>query len=129
MPGKMIVLVSDLDDGKHGEITVVENPIKAARLLETLLEAGFEQERIRVFSGAEMEMQVTHRPVVALVGSGQPPEDTAPATKDEPPRKAGEEEGDLQETAPRAKAEMLEEAGATPFVKDGARFSTLFRPA
>ncbi len=129
MSGKMIVLVSDLDDARHGEITVVENPIKAARLLETLLEAGFEQERIRVFSGAEMEMQVTHRPVVALVGSDQPQENTAPAAKDEPSHEAGEEEGELQEAAPRAKAEMLEEVGATPFVKDGVKFSTLFRPA
>ena len=45
MSEAVIVVVSDLDDAKHGEINVVENLQKAARLVETLLEAGFDQTR------------------------------------------------------------------------------------
>jgi len=47
---KIIVLVSDRGDSKHGEVSVLDDPQKAERLVETLLEAGFEPERIRVFS-------------------------------------------------------------------------------
>ncbi len=68
MSEQVMVIVADLDDPKHGEINVVESVHKGARLVETLLEAGFDQARIRVFSGAEMDMRVRHRPVVALVG-------------------------------------------------------------
>lgn len=129
MSGRVIVLVSDLDDAKHGEISVMENALKAARLVETLLEAGFDQERIRVFNGAEMEMQISHRPVVALVGSDTPVDGQQPAPEISPaPAEAPEEQEGLEEAAPKAKTE-LEEVAAAPFVKDGVRFSTLFRPA
>lgn len=68
---KIIVLVSDKDDSKHGEISVLDDPQHAERLVETLLEAGFEQERIRVFTGNSSEFQVSHRPVVALTADGE----------------------------------------------------------
>ncbi len=68
---KIIVLVSDGDDSKHGEISVLDDPRKAEQLVETLLEAGFEQERIRVFTGKSGEFQVSHRPVVALTADGE----------------------------------------------------------
>jgi hypothetical protein len=119
MPDTVMVIVSDLDDAKHGEINVVESPQKAARLVETLLEAGFDQARIRVYTGAEMDMRVRHRPVVALV--------TGDETDDAP----GEEE----ETAPRpvsssAKAENHKEAiAAEPYQQNGQKFSAAFRPA
>lgn len=64
---KIIVLVCDKDDSKHGEITIMDDPQKAERLVETLLEAGFEKDRIRVFAGRTSEFQISHRPVVALV--------------------------------------------------------------
>ncbi len=63
----IIVLVSDKDDSKHGEISILDDPQKAERLVETLLEAGFDESRIRVFNGRSSEFQVNHRPVVALV--------------------------------------------------------------
>ncbi len=74
---KIIVLVCDREDSKHGEITILDDPQKAERLVETLLEAGFEQDRIRVFAGRTSEFQISHRPVVALVdgqegGGGKP---------------------------------------------------------
>ena len=125
MSDRTIVVIYDQSDEKRAEISVLENAHKAARLVETLLEAGFEQERIRIFTGAEMEMQVTHRPVVALVGSDAPVESAEKAI-DAPV----ETEAEPEEALPRAKAE-LQEAGvsATPGVKDGVRFSSLFRPA
>ena len=132
MFGKVIVLISDLDDAKHGEISIVENAQKAARLVETLLEAGFEQERIRIFAGAEMEMQVTHRPVVALMGVDID-EDEHGSGRHEPRREREDaptdKTGEPVEVAPQVKAELVEEAAAVPFVKDGVRFSSLFRPA
>lgn len=131
MSDKVIVMVSDLDDGQHGEINVFEESDKAARLIESLLESGFEQERIRVFHGDEMEMHVSHRPVVALVGADQEA-GAAPQAKQD----ASEEESSSEEepelvaaAAPAAKAEIREEVAQTPFVKDGVRFSSLFKPA
>src|SRR3990172_10146117 len=125
MSDRAIVMIYDQDDQKRGEISVVDNAHKAARLVETLLESGFEQERIRIFTGAEMEMQVTHRPVVALVGSDAPVESAEKAI-DAPV----ETEAEPEEALPRAKAE-LQEAGVnvTPGVRDGVRFSSLFRSA
>ncbi len=67
MDETIIVLVSDKDDSKHGEISILDDPQKAERLVETLLEAGFEESRIRVFNGRSSEFAVNHRPVVALV--------------------------------------------------------------
>ncbi len=125
MSDRTIVVIYDQSDDKRAEISVLDNAHKAARLVETLLEAGFEQERIRIFTGAEMEMQVTHRPVVALVGD-EAPEETHDKAIDAPV----EQEAQSEEALPRAKAE-LQEVGAnvTPGVKDGVRFSSLFRPA
>ena len=66
MDETIIVLVSDKDDSKHGEISILDDPQKAERLVETLLEAGFDESRIRVFNGRSSEFEVNHRPVVAL---------------------------------------------------------------
>ena len=82
MTAKVIVLVADRDDPKHGEIVVVDTTAEAERLVETLLEAGFDRERVRVFTGTEMEAQVSQRPKVELVERGldEPaPADDSPA--------------------------------------------------
>lgn len=120
MAAKVIVLVCDRDDPKHGEISVLEDTHKAERLVETLLEAGFEQERIRVFSGAELEMHVTHRPVVSLLGEGIERPETYKESPDghreeEPEAEAGEEEG--------------EHSTVRAYTQGGVRFSSLFRSA
>ena len=70
MTAKVIVLVADRDDPKHGEIVVVDTTAEAERLVETLLDAGFDRERVRVFSGTEMEAHVSQRPKVELVERG-----------------------------------------------------------
>ncbi len=115
MAAKFIVVVSDQDDAKRGEITVTDNPDRAANLVETLLEAGFDQARIRMYSGDQTEMRVTTRPVVALVDERSP----STAAKGTPA---------VEAVAPRETARKASAAKATPFVKDGVRFSSLFRP-
>jgi hypothetical protein len=118
MSDSVMVIVADLDDAKHGEINVVESPQKAARLVETLLEAGFDQGRIRVFSGGEMDMRVRHRPVVAFV------------TGDEATENAQEEAATEQPVASGAKAETRKDAiAAELYQRNGQKFSAAFRPA
>jgi hypothetical protein len=120
MSESVIVVVSDLDDAKHGEINVVESTQKATRLVETLLEAGFDQTRIRVFSGSELDMRVRHRPVVNLLTGDEPAEGQSETARQEekPPVASG------------TKVESRkQEATATPYEQNGVRFSTVFRPA
>lgn len=66
MGGKVILLLADRDDPKRGEIAVLEEVGEAEQTLEALLAAGFERERIRVFLGVEVEVEVSYRPVVSL---------------------------------------------------------------
>ena len=67
MTTKVIVLIADRADPKHGEVAVLDGTAEAERLVETCLEAGYGPERIRVFAGAEIEAQISQRPKVALV--------------------------------------------------------------
>ncbi len=110
MSTKVIVMVSDRDNAKRGEITVADNPRTAAHLVETLLEAGFQQGQIKLYSGDETEMRISSRPIVALVDNSSRP--------------TARESVELDETAEKSADEE-----ATPFVKNGVRFSSLFRPA
>lgn len=66
MVDKFVLVVSDETDERHGEISVLDTAQKAERLVETLLEAGFEQNRIRMFAGSEAEFETVYRPVVSL---------------------------------------------------------------
>ena len=66
MAAKIILLVSDSNDSKFGEIITLDEIPKAESAIEALLEAGLEQERVRVFTGAEINIRVTYRPLVAL---------------------------------------------------------------
>lgn len=91
MTTQFIVLVADRDDPKHGEIVVVDTTAEAERLVETLLDAGFDRERVRVFTGTEMEAQVSQRPKVELVERGldEPaPADDSPAEEEVQPAEA-----------------------------------------
>ena len=130
MSEKVIVLVSDRGDSTHGEVSVLDDPQKAERLVETLLEAGFEPERIRVFAGRASEFEISHRPVVALMAEGE---------EGEPQTQA---EAGVEETAPptdTAEAAAQAEAGAETSEEEAVaagaemaapvRFSSLFRSA
>ena len=71
MTAKVIVFVADRGDQRFGEVNVFDSSGEAERLLETLLEAGCDQQRIHVFSGAEMEARISQRAVVALATGDQ----------------------------------------------------------
>lgn len=129
MPDRVIVMVCDLDDPKHGEINVLESHQKAVSMVETLLEAGFEQERIRIFNGEEMGMQVVHRPVVALVASSAV-RDADPVQVDSRAEETPVEKAPaVTRASSKAKAAVQVEVVAAPFIRNGVRFSTQFRPA
>jgi len=144
MDETIIVLVSDKDDSKHGEISILDDPQKAERLVETLLEAGFDESRIRVFNGRLSEFQISHRPVVALVdGSGEGTRRPAAEAKsregkaEEPADQKERREGKAEVAVAQSRIqeppddEMTEEeeAPATAEVADTVRFSSLFRSA
>ena len=125
MSDKIIVLVSDKGDSKHGEVSVLDDPQKAERLVETLLEAGFEPERIRVFAGRASEFQVSHRPVVALVAEG---EEAEPQARPEAvPVTASADTTPAAEVSAETGEEEAVAAGAE--VASPVRFSSLFRSA
>jgi hypothetical protein len=132
---KVIVMVSDLDDAIHGEINVLEGPDQASRFVETLLESGFERERIRVFVGDEMMMEVHHRPVVQLLGNQRTSKEDLPQQQEEEdaheaPQLEEEEAGAAVTARSRTlKIDEVAAAVAEPFMKNGVRFSTQFRPA
>jgi len=130
---KIIVLVTDRGDSKHGEVSVLDDPQKAERLVETLLEAGFEPERIHVFAGRASEFQVSHRPVVALMAEGEEGEEGEGQAR---PQTAAEEPAPVKampEAAPQAEAatETGEEEAVAADAEMAApvRFSSLFRSA
>ena len=66
MSEDFVLVVSDESDGKHGDISVLETAHEVERLVETLLESGVDQNRIRVIAGAEAEFETIYRPVVSL---------------------------------------------------------------
>jgi hypothetical protein len=66
MSEEFVLVVSDESDGKQGEISVLDTAHETERLVETLLESGIDQNRIRVFAGAEAEFETIYRPVVNL---------------------------------------------------------------
>jgi hypothetical protein len=117
-----LVVVYEQDEDRRGEITIVESPQKAARLVETLLEAGFERDRIRIFTGGEMSMQVTHRPVVALVDDGTTVKQAPSETREASPKGS--------KAAVEAEPALAKAAAKdAPLTRDGVRFSQAFRPA
>ncbi len=117
MSDKFVLVVSDESERKHGEISVLDTAHETERLVETLLDAGFDQERIRVFTGSEAEFATTYRPVVSLA-------DEANQTT-EPVRSASDPvEPEATEIEAETEAEAL---GAHS--GNGSSMSSLFRSA
>lgn len=129
MSDRVIVMVCDLDDPKHGEINVLESHQKAVGMVETLLEAGFEQERIRIFNGQELGMQVAHRPVVALVPASAPASARDPVQADSRTAETPAEAASVVTRSSSKARTTVQVEAAAPFVRNGVRFSTQFRPA
>ena len=117
MSDKFALVVSDESDRKHGEISVLDTAHETERLVETLLEAGFDQERIRVFTGSEAEFVTTSRPVVSFCGEAN--QTTEPARFESNPV-----EPEATEIEAETEAEAL---GAHS--GNGSSVSALFRSA
>jgi hypothetical protein len=90
MTSKVIVFVTDGGDQRFGEVNVFDSSGEAERLLERLLQAGYDWQRIRVFYGGEMEARVSQRPVVALVSVDQ----EEVSESESPDAHAGQKEAD-----------------------------------
>ena len=128
MSSKVIVVVADLDNAAHGEINVLGSLEEAAQLVETLIESGYDQTRVRAFAADEFEIQVYHRPVVALTAAAEAD------TIEQPESPSAGEEADQEEDAPVAGAEpvaslVTAEAAPEPFMRNGVLFSSQFGPA
>lgn len=124
MESQLIIMIVDPDDPKRVEITSVDSTAQAARMVETMLEAGFDQSRIKIFEGNELEMQVAHRPVVSLVTQDEP----GGAYVAPPPATSAEATVDAAEIQ-ADEAAQGEGEDEEPFVQNGVRFSSLFKPA
>lgn len=68
-PPRVIILVTDEGDSSHGEIKEYSDAEEASQAIESLLESGYEQARIRAFTGDESEITVAYRPVVTIAGT------------------------------------------------------------
>ena len=129
MAGKTVVMVLDRDDPSHGDIKMLADGNEAARLAEDLLESGVEVERIRVFDAVELSLKVAHRPVVSL-GTDTGEEfaaeplgsldglETLPSWSTEPQGEV-DAEGEVDLDG--------EVVAAEPHVRNGVRFSSLFK--
>ena len=130
MTNSVMVMIEDTDNAKHGEMKVLSGPEEAARHIESLIESGFEQNRIRAFYADRMEMQISHRPVVALVGGEDAPATESERVSDDDHIESASEEPVLVAAgAASERTEIRKEVAAQPFVRDGVRFSSLFKPA
>lgn len=118
MSDRVMVIVSDLDNANHGEINVVGSISKAASLVETILETGLDQGRIRVFAGSEMEMRVRHKPIVSLVANDEGSESELDDGVDKP---AEASDADAESSK--------QEVTAAPYQLNGVRFANAFRSA
>jgi hypothetical protein len=67
MTGKFLLIVSDDKDGSHAEVAMLDTALEVERRVESLLAAGFDADRIKVFTGGQTGVKVTHQPVVHLV--------------------------------------------------------------
>ena len=119
MSEKFVLVVSDEEDGNHGEISELDTAQETERLVETLLEAGFEQDRIRVFTGSQAEFETVYRPVVNLID-----EANQAAERDRPASDPAEPEA--VEVGAKAKSESVEMHRGDGNARAESRLSSVF---
>ena len=78
MSDKFVLVISDEKDEKYGEVSVLDTAHETELLVETLLEAGIDQKRIRVLAGSEAEFLTTYRPVVGFIDKANPTTELEP---------------------------------------------------
>lgn len=113
MASRYLLFLADEKERERGDISFFDDAQEAAGHAESLLEAGYEQDRIRIFNSDEMDVQVTHKPVVSLTGADGVASETSEAGAS--PEADSDDDGDDD-----GKSEV---AG----VKDGVRLSSLFK--
>ena len=118
MTAQFIVLLTEGKDAARGELRFLDAPADVAHYIEVLLEGGHAKENIRVFHGNEIELEVSYRPVVSLAAAEE--EDSRPEAEALPEGEA--QNGDLPEGE-------LPEGDEVQGVRNGVRFSELFRPS
>jgi hypothetical protein len=113
---QIIVVVSDRASGKRGRgrISAFDHAPEAAAFVENLLADGFDQRRIRVFTGSDMAIKLDYRPVVSVL-SGDVSDEVEAADEESV---AGLFEGGEGQIAPPV----------VEYTKDGMRFSSMFSP-
>ena len=122
MSEEFVLVVSDESNGKHGEISVLDTAHEVERLMETLLESGIEQNRIRVFAGAEAEFETIYRPVVNLCDEANESAELDRPISD----KAGLEATEVRAVAER---ETVQAHSGNGHSRGSVRPSSLFRSA
>ena len=121
MTAQFIVLLTDEKDAARGEIRWLDSAPAVANYVETLLEGGFASECIRVFHATEIALEVSYRPVVSLAASNDEPHG-APAAPAQP-------EGQNPDPVSQQQADGDELEEEAQGVRNGVRFSELFRPS
>lgn len=118
MAARTLIILNNGDPNRV-EMTEFSDAQEAQSYVEELLAAGTPQEQIRAFNAVELDMQVSHRPVVSFGGSAE--------TSSQPVAS-----GQVQASVDGAAAVDGSTEGAgeeeTPMVRDGVRFSSLFKP-
>ena len=99
MSDRFVLLVSDENDRKHGEISALDTAQETERLVETLLVVGFDQERIRVLTGSKAEFVTTYRPVVSLADEANQTTEPARSESDHMEPEATEIEAETEAEA------------------------------
>ncbi len=117
MTAQFIVLLAEEKDAARGELKFLNTSADVAQFIEVLLEGGYVQENIRVFHGNEIELAVTYRPVVFLAAAEAAPAEPDP---DASPDDTAPRDGDVPEG---------DESDEAQGVRNGVRFSELFRPS
>ncbi len=117
MTAQFIVLLTEEKEAARGELKFLNAPVDVAHYIEVLLEGGYAKENIRVFHSTEIELAVSYRPVVSLAAAEEEPPESAP---DASPEDAGSRDGDVPEG---------DESDEAQGVRNGVRFSELFRPS
>src|SRR5574342_476751 len=66
MTAQFMVLLTEDGDATRGEVKFLGSPNDVANYIEVLLEAGHAREKVRVFQGEEIGVEISYRPVVSL---------------------------------------------------------------
>lgn len=124
MTSRTLILIDDGDGSGRVQFLEFADGHEAEQRLEQLIAEGIPQESIRAFTATELEMQVSHRPVVSLNGGSAsqsaPAPEVAPVTAN-----SQSQDGD---PAGQDAAAPADGDGESPMIRDGVRFSSLFKP-